>query len=459
MLLDKITFRAKITLLISSVIFALGVIAVLQARNDMRRVLGQELENRGSAIARDLAANLADPLLTDDLVGAYEMVNRTKLNNTDVRYVLVVNPTGEVRVNTFGFGIPGGLLEANPPPTGEDVRLRRIQTEEGLVRDVVAPVFAGRAGYVRVGMSDRHLETAVTGNTAALTWKAAAAVAIGMAFSYCLSYYLTRPLSELLGAVRSVTRGDLSRRVNLTATDEVGQLGTAFNTMARELETKEAARRHLMEQVIMSQEEERQRVARELHDELAQQVTSVILSLESVEAALPSDAQHPRDAVQRARRVAERSLAETRKLIWDLRPTVLDDLGLVPAIRSYAESHLRAVGTDVRLVATGVPAQLPPAMDTAIFRIVQEAVNNVAKHARASHVRIALSARDGVIRGEVVDNGTGFDAARLRTSEVLTGGGLGLRGMEERATILGGELKVDSNTGHGTRVTFAIPLS
>jgi HAMP domain-containing protein len=281
-----ITFRAKVTLLLFGIILLLGVMAVFQGRNDMRRYLGTELERRGLAIAEDLAANSTDYLLTDDLFGLYELVNRTKLNNPDVRYILIVTPSGRVKVNTFGEGIPRGLLEANTVAPGQRHQLRRIQTEEALIRDIAVPILEGKAGTVRVGMSDRSIEEAVRRNGRSLGLLVALAAALGLVTSYWLAYYLTRPLRQLLDAVHSVTRGNLSQRVPCPQRDEVGQIGRAFNVMTEALAEKENARQALMEKVIASQEDERKRVARELHDELAQQLTSILLTLEAAEGTV-----------------------------------------------------------------------------------------------------------------------------------------------------------------------------
>jgi len=453
-----ISFRAKVVFLLAAVVFLLGIIAVLNARNDMRRILGNELETRGEAIAKDLATSSTDLLLTGDLFGLYDVVNRTKINNADMRYVLVLGPSGEVRVNTFGRGVPRGLLEANVLLPGETMRLRYLDTEEGTIRDIAVPIFEGKAGTVRVGMTAQNLEAAVARNTNNLAGLVAVAVALTIAVSYMLSYYLTRPLSRLLAAVNSVAQGDLSQRITSPGSDEVGQLGRAFNLMARELERKEAIRRELMEKVISSQEEERKRVARELHDELAQRLTSVMWSLEAIAATAPGGDMRSTQAVSRAKQATESSLAETRRLVGDLRPPVLDDLGLVPAIRSYAEAQLQRVGSEAVVTAVNVPRTLPPAMDTAVFRIVQEAVINVVKHASAKHVRIMLRAENGALFGEVVDDGKGFQHVTPCAASGSRLTGFGLVGMEERATLLGGKLFITSEPGKGTRVSFSVPI-
>lgn len=458
MKIPVITFQAKVTIFLSGVIIFLGIMAVVQARNDMLRILGNELEKRGEAIARDLAANAGDLILTGDLVGVYDLVNRTTINNEDVRYVLLIDSAGEVRVDTFGGDIPIGLLEANILAPGQPTRLQHFATEEGLIRDVATQVFDGRADTVRVGMSDRSLVSAVSENTRDLIVLVAAAVSASMVLTFWLSYYLTHPLSHLLAAVQNVARGDFTQRIASPSPDEVGRLGTAFNLMAEELEAKEISRKELMGQVISSQEEERRRVARELHDELAQQLTSVLLNLEVLDSKGLDVTPEAGDAIQRMRRVTESALAETRKLIGDLRPTVLDDLGLVPAIRSYAEDHLRPMDTAITVTTTNIPEGLPRAVGTAVYRIVQEAISNVARHAYATQATITLDVRDSILGGRVADNGCGFASGPLEADSVARQAQLGLIGMEERASLLGGTLTVNSHIGRGTVIEFAVPL-
>jgi signal transduction histidine kinase len=156
--------------------------------------------------------------------------------------------------------------------------------------------------------------------------------------------------------------------------------------------------------------------------------------------------------------MVEHSLAETRKLIGDLRPSVLDDLGLLPALRSYAHTHLHPVQCEVTVSASGLPDSLPPAVETAVFRIVQEAINNIAKHSKAGAARIDLRLDNGTLRGEVSDNGRGFDPACLEAGSGMSPRGLGLQGMKERAALLGGKLSIWSSEGKGTWLSFSIPL-
>lgn len=456
-MLPVLTFRLKVTLLLGGTIILLGAVAVIQARRDIRLILGNELEQRGQAIAKDLAANGAEPILTGDLVGLNDVVSRTKLNNSDVRYVLLRDQSGQILVNTFGQSMPEGLAELNSPKLGSPVEILYIDTEEGLIRDISVPILGGAAGTARVGMADHSIEAAVKQHMLSLTYLVVAAVAAGVALSYWIAGLVTRPVTDLLQPVRLVAQGDLSQRVRSPGRDEAGELGRAFNIMAGELEAKEASRRQLMEKVIDSQEEERKRVARELHDELAQRLASTLMRLEFAEDSLPVTETEARNAIATAREVTAGSLAETRKLISDLRPTILDDLGLIPAIRAFAENHMGLNNTRVVISAAAVDSTLAPVVETAVFRIVQEALNNIGKHARASETRLTVKTRNGLIECDITDDGCGFLRNPTRTTAATRDSDLGLRGMEERASLLGGKLSVTSKVGSGTQVSLSIP--
>ncbi len=222
------------------------------------------------------------------------------------------------------------------------------------------------------------------------------------------------------------------------------------------LAEKEQMRAQLLEQVIEAQEEERKRIARELHDDFAQTLTALTINLQSTMQNLPDGLNGTRQHLAETQALTSQTLQEINHWILELRPTVLDDLGLVPAIRWYAESRLEPEHAQVEVETVGLKNRLPTGIETALFRIVQEAVSNIAKHARARRVTIRLSTDGAHITLTVRDDGTGF---QTREGFVLKDGmrGIGLLGMRERTALLGGSLRIDSEIGGGTRVEVEIP--
>jgi len=248
---------------------------------------------------------------------------------------------------------------------------------------------------------------------------------------------------------------------NLDLLSAVGQqLGVAIeNTrLWEELEQREALRGQLLEQVIATQEEERRRIARELHDETSQSLASLVVGLKAAQAALSIDPARSEEILLGLRASVSQTVKELHNIIYDLRPTLLDDLGLIPALRWYAGSRLEACGIEVELEVEGSARRLPPEVETVLFRIAQEAVTNVVRHAGASRVRLGLRFGAEEVAIHVRDNGRGFEARETMDAKVERQG-FGLLGIQERATLLGGRFEVQSQPGKGTDLRVWVPLS
>jgi two-component system, NarL family, sensor histidine kinase DevS len=203
--------------------------------------------------------------------------------------------------------------------------------------------------------------------------------------------------------------------------------------------------------VVEGQELERQRLARELHDETGQALTSILLGLKTVEDA--PDIALMRAEVANLRELVVGTLQDVRRLAVELRPKALDDFGLVPAVERLVQTFSEATGIDVQFEAQLGAERLPEAVETTIYRIVQEALTNVVKHARARNVSILLVRRDGAATAVIEDDGRGFDAEQLRED------GMGLVGMRERVGLLDGRLLVESSPATGTTLAVEVPLA
>jgi PAS domain S-box-containing protein len=219
----------------------------------------------------------------------------------------------------------------------------------------------------------------------------------------------------------------------------------------------EEIRALLLNQVITVQEEERRRIARELHDETAQSLASLLLGLSAL-----GEARTVKGARQQARelhQVATRALAEVRRLAWGLRPSVLDDLGLAAALERYVADFGATRGVAVALETAGLDRdRMPAAVETALYRIMQEALSNVARHAGAKGARVRVERRAATVAMTVEDDGRGFDLAQ-RPAPATAARGLGIHTMRERAAVLRGVFTLDARPGAGTRVTVEIPLA
>jgi PAS domain S-box-containing protein len=238
--------------------------------------------------------------------------------------------------------------------------------------------------------------------------------------------------------------------------ERTGELASANERLAAEVAghaRAEAARQVLLGRLATAQEEERHRLARELHDQLGQNVTALILGLQSLRDAAPARSS-ARPALQRLQGIADQLGREVHHLALVLRPTALDDIGLQAALANYVEDWSERSGVPADFHAAGFGAgRLPPETETALYRVVQEALTNVHKHARARRASVTLHRLPGRVSAVVEDDGAGFDA------EAAPGlGRLGLSGMRERLALVGGALAVESSPGAGTSVYARVPL-
>jgi len=225
----------------------------------------------------------------------------------------------------------------------------------------------------------------------------------------------------------------------------------------QEVQRKEAASVELLREVISIQEEERKRISRGLHDETSQALTGLAVGLETAVAGLPPGAEGVKAKLREMQSLAIKTLDEIHRVIYELRPTLLDDLGLIAAVKWYAEGHLEAAGIKMYLETAGQERRLAPHVETAVFRIVQEAITNIVRHARAESTSISLEFRESSVGIYIEDDGVGFDLDEVRSSANRRRG-LGLLGMKERVELLGGSISLGSQPGLGTQVAVEIPL-
>lgn len=282
-------------------------------------------------------------------------------------------------------------------------------------------------------------------------------ITIGWLVSVVLNFVVLqiafRPLTELGKVMKRVQVGESSLRAPLTGVDsQADQLASAFNMV---LEALDDASRQRASQIIQAQEQERQRIARELHDETSQVLTSLLISLTLLEESV--ETQEARERVADTRALAHSTLRAIRNLSIDLRPSALDDLGLLPALRWYVKEYQKKCSIEVEFNASGFKERIPAEMETALYRIVQEGLTNTAKHANARKVTIMLKEDTNRVYARITDDGQGFDyEALLKTPGQERG--LGLAGMNERAVLLDGTLTIQALPGKGTTIEVSIPL-
>ncbi len=280
-------------------------------------------------------------------------------------------------------------------------------------------------------------------------------LALAILLTLCVNLWMLqrrfRPLERLIEQIERIDPTQpAGLQLEADPVKEIDRLARSFKGL---LDSIEAERRRGGQLVLRAQEEERRRLARDLHDEVNQALTAILLRLEALSQDAP-----PQQAAEVAelKRLAAEAMEELQGLARQLRPTALDDHGLVPAVEAQLRRFAAHTGVETRLRVTGDLSRLDDDAQTAVYRIAQEALANVGRHAAATCVELELASSGAGTELCVRDDGNGFDAARPSSGNG-GGAGLGLKGMAERARLVGGELDVRSAPEGGTTVTLRLP--
>ncbi|MCK5634905.1 MAG: HAMP domain-containing protein, partial [Anaerolineales bacterium] len=387
------------------------------------------MQEGGLAIGTGLAAQGRDLILTHNEFALYTLVRETQDADDDLIYIFVLDAEDNVLVHTFDGGFPMDLLGVNDVQPEEAYHIQALQAEDDTIQDIAIPVLGGKAGMIRLGMSESTIDTAVAGHIRNMLLWFTLILVLGLSVAYGLASILTVPITRLAQAARAVGKGDFRWKSPVWAKDEIGSLGAAFNEMSKDLERKEKLQADLLAKVINAQEEERKRIARELHDETSQALTSLMVGLRFIEDS--ADITSVTKEVANLRMLAAQTLDEVHRLATELRPSVLDDLGLVAAMEKYAKEFSIKMNINVDTHVGGLRGlRLPSDIEVTVYRIVQEALTNVAKYARAKNVSVVLRYRDSSLVAIIEDDGIGFDVNGILTSQNKEK--LGLFGMYER---------------------------
>jgi signal transduction histidine kinase len=262
-------------------------------------------------------------------------------------------------------------------------------------------------------------------------------------------------IGSLVISVNDVRALDAKRSLLVTLGRELG-IAIENARLYRQVQERESLRGDLLRRAVEAQEEERKRIGRELHDGIGQTFTALALGLSGVEETMPRDPALARQQIGNLKELSIRAITEMRHLVADLRPAQLDDLGLVPALHWLAEQWRERLPIDARVQVSGKRRRLSPEVESVLFRIAQEALTNVAKHAQAQQALVKLDFRDDRVELVIEDDGIGMTPEQInrRNSHHQ---GWGLAGIQERAALVGGDFDIDSAPGHGTRLTVHIP--
>ncbi|SJZ89573.1 sensor histidine kinase [Selenihalanaerobacter shriftii] len=468
--------KGKIMGIAIILILLLASLLILESEDIFTQVLRHEVEKQGISLAQYIAVRSEDFLLTNNLFGLHQLIKDVMNNNQELAYILIFNSQGELVSDTFGRKIPKELIDFNQNfnqiSSNQDYSSKTFRNEGGIIHDIAVPIWQGRYGIVRLGVTEVYIDQALT-KLKYLLWFSTVLISfLGIAIAYFLANLINKPLSELVTATGKVGSGKLDYRVSLDwAEDELGKLGQAFNNMTaklqrtaierrklwKELQKKEERRQYLLNKVIMAQEEERKRIARELHDETSQALTSLNLALANLENT--DEQKKFNERIKMMKKTIAKVLDEINLLARQLRPSILDDLGLAAAVENYIKESSKYWNEDVGLHINGlIDTTLAKEVEITVYRIIQEALTNALRYAEADNISVIINNREGNLLVIIEDDGCGFDLDEVMNSD-RTQEHLGLLGMQERADLLGGELTIETGEGNGTTVYVNIPVN
>jgi signal transduction histidine kinase len=445
-----------------------GAITLLQTRAGTSQILYQLLEQRSISMGRALADAMQRPASIGDSFSIMQHLEEAKKTFPEIRYIIVRDQQEKVIASTFKANIPKDLLKLSSPLCPPDCSAQTLGSPEGLVIDVRFPVAGGYAGTIQLGVLDQMVSRELAVLTRMVLWGLILCAAVGICLALLLTGILTRPIRHLMQSANRIREGEFETRARVFSNDEIGRLAVAFNQMAEalmryqeEVKAKDKARLSLIERIVQVQEDERKSISRELHDHFGQSLLALLLQVQSgckyspskcVYSSLPGSLCFTIDGTIR------QIIEEVHRLAWGMRPSILDDYGLDSALARHIEevSKNAGLGIDYQFTSPDELQRLPSRIEVPLFRIAQEAITNVIRHAKATHASVVILRQLHDITMLVEDDGLGFDSAMVQDKGDQC---LGLMGMKERVNLLGGSFLIESIPGEGTTIRVRIPLN
>lgn len=365
------------------------------------------------------------------------------------------------------LGIPGALLSAWAIILEQQTFTIRHMSGTGrdLLRAALALFLYGVVGQAFPNQSFLYPSTVVNSDTFALTFGVPVQLFRAVAAAL-LAFFVIRALRafELESRLRRLATQQEALDIQERARRETEQLNEQLQVamqdlshLYQELQAREALRRDLLHQVVTAQEHERQRIARELHDTTGQALTALGLGFAAASETVRTNPEIASRQLGELKKLSMQTLEELRDLIGNLRPSVLDDLGLVPALQGQIREFINRTGVPADLVLHGKRRRVQPEIDTIVFRITQEALTNVTRHAAAKQVSIQLDFQPDILSLTIKDNGRGFEPPSVLNPHARRRS-WGLLGMQERVALVGGHYQLLSAPGQGTTIQVSIPL-
>ena len=486
------SLRAKVSLgIVVPLVFILGAFTIIEYSRQQEAVFSH-LSFLASQIGQVIENGIQHEMLTRNPQGLQHMLNAIGQDQV-IRLLYLLDTSGRVVFAPEGTGV--GIQLDNRDPTCQPCHQLPISERPG---SVVVTLPGGERVFRSMNPIENQLECQGCHNPSQhlngllltdismapleqplktdlrenlLWWGGTILVTVFIA-NLAMSRLVIRRLERVVKTLEKFGRGHLDLRLPAEGPDQIGQLAAAFNDMGQRIlsegdknrELSDNLRHQLVRQqdllkrLITAQEDERKRVARELHDELGSTLTGLSLHSEAMGRFITSDPDKALEQLYITQDLIGKTTQQMYELILALRPAVLDYLGLASALRSLAEKVLLGNGITFELDSSGLTDRLPPSIEITLYRIFQEALSNVVRHSGANHVKITLYQHNSMFEGEIVDNGRGFDSANFG-QDANSPRGLGLLGMQERIAQCEGSVDIISKIGEGTRIRVNVSLA
>jgi len=436
-----------------------GTVTLFQTSHNIADILYQNLEQATLSTAASLSENLERPMTINDIFMVKEQIQKTSRTFDDTRYIIVRDSRKNIVAHTFKEAVPLDVQRIFPAAIPQEGVIQLFGNSEGRIFNATVPILNGIAGSLQFGTTDLNITRKLTRISESIITTLMVCMVFGAGLALILTYLLTQPIRHLVHATNRIRSGYFETRSKIFSSDEIGRLATVFNQMAEglqnyrtEVQEKERTRLALLEKLVNVQEEERKHIARELHDELGQSLLAILLAIQSNCRFSGMDGTVCSDLEKRIREIID----EVRRLAWGMRPAILDDYGLDSALSRYIEAVSEQSNTHIDYQYTRLSGheRLPSSLETTLYRVVQEGLTNILRHAEATHVSVIVLQHPEEVTLLVEDNGREFDITRDRDDKIS----FGLTGMRERIGIMNGQFDVESEIGKGTTIRVQIPL-
>ena len=454
----NISLRIKVIGLVIFATLLLGLPVIYFVNKDFSLQNNMQLKLMSLAIGKQLSSQSVNYILEDNIYALDKLLKSSIKSDPDIVYAFVENKKGEVIASTFDGGFPAVLLKVNRF-NPKKLSAVSIKTNEGLVYDTAVPILRGELGTVRVGISNKRSSLLLYSLIRSIIIVMIFATVLAIILSSSIAWWVMTPVVKLSESFKKVKSGSYDVKLDIKRDDEIGMLARDFNNMAASLKKADEERiendnlrKNFINNVIKAQEEERKRIAKDLHDQFAQVLAYIkiriglLKNLNNIEEAKESIAQIGEELTN--------ALDAVRNIAKSLMPGILEEMGLVCAVSSYIDDiNRKSLNFKVDFFPNEniKDKRFDQNIEINIYRIIQEALSNVILHSQANNVKISLKTIEGKIDCIIKDNGTGFNY------ESISKESLGIFGMIERAKLLGGDLKIKSQTGRGTEINFYVP--